>query len=255
MAKLSVYIIAYNEAQKVAEAIQSVAFADEIVVADSYSTDDTAKIASDLGAIVVQIPFQGFGDLRNQALKACTGEWIFSLDSDERCTPEAQAEILATMNDPNALDIYLMPRKNIFLGRWIKHVWPYPDYRQPQLFRKGKMEYKLDQVHEGYISKSDQPIGRLKQPIWQIPYRNVEEMMRKMNRYSTLGVDRLVQKGVKPSLGKALGHALWKFFQFYIVKAGFLDGRAGLILAIGHFDYTFFRYIKLLEREFAQDEV
>ncbi len=247
MPKLSVYIIAYNEAAKVAEAIQSVAFADEIIVADSYSTDETAKIAADLGAKVVQVPFNGFGDLRNQALKACSHEWIFSLDSDERCTPEAQAEILATIQNPQALDVYFMPRKNIFMGRWIKHVWPYPDYRQPQLFRKGKMEYKPDAVHEGFISHSAQPLGYLTQPIWQIPYRNVEEMMRKMNRYSTLGVERLLQKGVKPSLTRALGHAFWKLFQFYILKAGFLDGKAGLIIAIGHFDYTFFRYVKLLE--------
>ena len=251
MSKLSVYIIAYNEAEKLAEAIKSVAFADEIIVADSFSTDHTAQIATELGAKVVQVPFKGFGDLRNQALKACTHEWIFSLDSDERCTSEAQAEILEVIHSPHALDVYFMPRKNIFMGRWIKHVWPYPDYRQPQLFRRGKMEYKPDAVHEGFISHSDQALGYLKKPIWQIPYRNVEEMMRKMNRYSTLGVERLVQKGVKPSLTKALGHAFWKFFQFYVIKAGFLDGRAGLVLAIGHFDYTFFRYIKLLEREIS----
>ncbi|MCX7123215.1 MAG: glycosyltransferase family 2 protein [Gammaproteobacteria bacterium] len=249
MSKLSVYIIAYNEASKVAEAIRSVAFADEIIVADSFSTDDTAKIASDLGAKVVQVPFTGFGDLRNQALKACSHEWIFSLDSDERCTADAQAEILATIHSRDPLDVYFMPRKNIFMGRWIKHVWPYPDYRQPQLFRKGKMEYKPDAVHEGFISHSDRPLGYLKCPIWQIPYRNVEEMMRKMNRYSTLGVERLIQKGVKPSLTKAISHAFWKFFQFYILKAGFLDGKAGLVIAVGHFDYTFFRYIKLLEQE------
>ncbi len=249
MAKLSVYIIAFNEANKIADSIKTVIdWADEVIVADSFSIDDTAKIATELGAKVVQVPFNGFGDLRNQALKACSYEWIFSLDSDERCTPEAKAEILAIINNPNALDVYSTPRKNIFLGRWIKHVWPYPDYRQPQLFRKGKMEYKPDAVHEGYINKSDKPLGIMKQAIWQLPYQNIEEMMRKMNRYSTLGVERLVQKGKRPSILSTLVHAYWKFFHMYVLKLGFLDGWPGFVLAMGNFDYTFFRYAKLMEQ-------
>lgn len=248
MQNISIYIIAFNEANKIGGAVKTVIdWADEVIVADSFSTDDTAKIATELGAKVVQVPFNGFGNLRNEALKACSHDWIFSLDSDERCTLEAKAEILEIINSPNALDLYLTPRKNIFLGRWIKHVWPYPDYRQPQLFRKGKMEYKPDAVHEGYINKSDKPLGVMKQAIWQLPYQNIEEMMRKMNRYSTLGVERLIQKGKKPSILSTLIHAYWKFFHMYILKCGFLDGWPGFVLAIGNFDYTFFRYTKLME--------
>lgn len=252
MPKISVYIITYNEAEKMREALETVLWADEVIVADSYSTDDTVKVATALGAKVVQIPFKGFGNLRNEALKACSHDWIFSLDSDERCTTDAKAEIEKIINAPSALDIYFTPRKNIFLGRWIKHVWPYPDYRQPQLFRKDTMEYKPDPVHEGFISKSEKPLGYMKKPIWQIPYQDIEEMMRKMNRYSTLGVQRLVEKNKKPGAWRTLVHAFWKFFHMYIIKAGFLDGWPGLVLAIGNFDYTFFRYAKFMEHKQKQ---
>ncbi|MEK9141279.1 MAG: glycosyltransferase family 2 protein, partial [Nitrospirota bacterium] len=133
--RLSAYIIAYNEAKKMADTINSVLWADEIIVADSASTDETARIAQDLGARVVQIPFQGFGHLRNQAIKACTHEWIFSLDTDEQCTPEVRDEILTILAGTPEHDAYLVPRRNYFMGRWIKHSGWYPNFRQPQLFR------------------------------------------------------------------------------------------------------------------------
>jgi hypothetical protein len=98
------------------------------------------------------------------------------------------------------------------------------------------------------VSHSDQPIGTLKQPIIQIPYVNIEEMLRKMNRYSSLGVERLIKKGIKPSKMKAVGHAVWKFFHFYFLKAGFLDGWPGFVITVGQCEYTFLKYAKLLER-------
>ena len=150
MEKISAYIIAYNEEEKIADAINSVLWADEIILADSYSTDETAAIAAALGARVVQIPFKGFGDLRNQALKACRYDWIFSLDADERCTPEVRDELLAIAGSPGAAHVYFVPRKNFFMGKWIKHSGFYPNYRQPQFFRNGAMRYRPDPVHEGY---------------------------------------------------------------------------------------------------------
>src|SRR6266702_4262151 len=121
MHKISAYILAYNEADKIAAAVSSVLWADEIVVADSCSTDRTAEIAQTLGARIVQIPFHGFGDLRNRALAECRYEWIFSLDADERCTSEVRDEILAVLSSPTpAPDAYLVPRRNYMMGRWIK---------------------------------------------------------------------------------------------------------------------------------------
>lgn len=248
MKKISVYIIAYNEAEKIAAAIKSVSWADEIVVIDSQSTDGTEKLATQLGARVVQVPFKGFGDLRNQAVAACQHDWIFSLDSDERCTPELRDEILTIIHSDDVLDVYRVPRKNYFMGRWIKHSGWYPDYRQPQLFRKGCLSYELDVVHENYSCNTSKPIGTLKNAVWQIPFSNLSEMMHKANRYSTLGVDRLAAKHQGASMMRAITHTLWAFLKHYIVKRGFMDGWAGLVIAIGNSYGTFYRHAKYFEK-------
>jgi len=245
MSKVSVYIIAYNEAEKVALAIEGVQWADEIVLVDSWSTDGTPEIASKLGARVVQVDFKGFGDLRNQAIAACSNEWIFSLDADERCTPEVAQEVRAIVNDPQALDVYRVPRRNFFMGRWIKHSGWYPNFRQPQLFRKGSMRYDLKPVHEGYVLNTSQPVGRLKNAIWQFPFKNMAEVMHKANRYSTLGAEKIKHK--KISMATALAHALWAFVKHYVFKLGALDGWAGFVIALGSFEGTFYRYVKAIE--------
>ena len=245
MSKISVYIIAYNEAEKVTAAIESVQWADEIVLVDSWSTDGTPEIAAKLGARVVQVEFKGFGDLRNQAIAACTHEWIFSLDSDERCTPDVAQEVRAIANTPQSLDVYRVPRRNYFMGRWIKHSGWYPNFRQPQLFRNGCMSYDLKPVHEGYVLHTDKPIGRLKHAIWQFPFKNMAEVMHKANRYSTLGAEKIKHK--KISMGTALAHAIWAFVKHYVFKLGLLDGWPGFVIALGSFEGTFYRYVKALE--------
>jgi len=245
MSKISVYIIAYNEAEKVTAAIESVQWADEIVLVDSWSTDGTPEIAAKLGARVVQVEFKGFGDLRNQAIAACTHEWIFSLDSDERCTPDVAQEVRAIANTPQSLDVYRVPQRNYFMGRWIKHSGWYPNFRQPQLFRNGCMSYDLKPVHEGYVLHTDKPIGRLKHAIWQFPFKNMAEVMHKANRYSTLGAEKIKHK--KISMGTALAHAIWAFVKHYVFKLGLLDGWPGFVIALGSFEGTFYRYVKALE--------
>ena len=245
MPPISVYIIAYNEAEKVRATIESVRWADEVVLIDSWSTDGTAEIAEKLGARVVQVKFQGFGDLRNNAIAACTHEWIFSVDADERCTPEVEQEVRAITQDPNALDVYWTPRRNFFMGQWIKHSGWYPNYRQPQLFKKGKMSYDLKPVHEGYILHSDKPIGHMKNDIWQFPFKNMAEVMHKANRYSTLGAEKIQHKQI--TMGMAFRHATWSFIKHYVFKRGFLDGWPGFVIALGNFEGTFYRYAKALE--------
>ncbi|MBM9537967.1 glycosyltransferase family 2 protein [Desulfobulbus alkaliphilus] len=246
MNKVSVYIIAYNEAEKIRSAVQSVLWADEIVVADSHSQDDTAAIAESLGARVVQIEFRGFGDLRNQAMAACSHDWIFSLDADERCTPEARDEIRTVLHAPQS-EAYYIPRKNFFMGRWMRHSGFYPDYRQPQLFRKGVLVFKDDPVHEEYTVLSKHPAAYLRNPIWQFPFKNLEEVVHKANKYSTLGAEKLAKKGRKATMGMAVLHGIWAFFHMYILKRGVLDGWPGLVIAIGNFEGTFYKYAKLLE--------
>ena len=250
MPLVSIYIIAYNEAEKVRATIASASWADEIIVVDSWSTDGTADIATSMGARVVQVDFKGFGDLRNHAIAACNHEWIFSLDADERCTPEAAAEIQAIINDPQALDVYWTPRRNYFMGKWIKHSGWYPNYRQPQLFRKGAMGYDHKPVHEGYVLHSDKPIGHMRNAIWQFPFKNMAEVMHKANRYSSLGAEKIMHK--KISMGSALVHGLWSFVKHYVFKLGFLDGWAGFVIALGNFEGTFYRYVKALEMQNAE---
>jgi glycosyltransferase involved in cell wall biosynthesis len=249
MNTISVYIIAFNEADKIRPAVESVLWADEIILADSYSTDDTAKIAATLGARVIQIPFQGFGDLRNQAVASCSGDWVFSLDADERCTAEARDEILRTIQSSLLHDAYFVPRKNFFMGRWIKHSGFYPDYRQPQLFRKGALQYRLDPVHEGFLLTGSKPAGYLKEAIWQVPFRNFEEIQRKASRYSTLSATRMASEGRQASMATALSHGLWAFLHHYVLKLGFLDGWPGFVIGLGNFEGTFFKYAKLYEKD------
>ena len=245
MTQISVYIIAYNEAEKVRETIESVRWADEIIVVDSHSTDGTAALAIELGAKVVQVDFNGFGDLRNHAISACSHNWIFSLDADERCTPQAAAEIQEIAESQTSVDVYWTPRRNYFMGRWIKHSGWYPNYRQPQLFRKGAMQYDLKPVHEGYVMNSSKPIGHMRNAIWQFPFKNMSEVMHKANRYSTLVAEKIMHK--KITMGSALGHGIWSFCKHYFFKLGFLDGWAGFVIALGNFEGTFYRYVKALE--------
>jgi glycosyltransferase involved in cell wall biosynthesis len=249
MSTVSVYIITYNEENKIAAAISSViGWADEVIVADSYSTDNTVKIATELGATVHNVPFSGFGQLRNDAVALCQYPWIFSLDADERCTPEARDEILQIVRNNNiqGTTAYLVPRKNFLLGRWVKYSGWYPDYRQPQLFLQGTLHYHPDPVHEGYTATGK--VGYLKHPIWQFPFENLSQMLHKANRYSTLGAEKMLGHK-RGSFFKAWYHAVTVFVRNYIFRKGFLDGRAGFAIAIGNFIGTFYKYAKLTELE------
>jgi len=245
MQKISAYILTYNEAEKIAAAVSSVLWADEVVVIDSFSTDHTTRIAISLGARVVEIPFDGFGALRNRAVDVCKHDWIFSLDADERCSEAVRDEILALLAGGPPRDAYLVPRRSYMMGRWIRGSGWYPNFRQPQFFRKGSMRYTLEPVHEGYEVLNSKPVGTLNNAIWQFPFRNLEEVIRKMNRYSTLGAAKLAHKRV--SMASALGHGLWSFLKHFIFKLGFIDGWAGFVIAFGNFEGTFYRYAKRYE--------
>ncbi len=254
MQQVSAYIIAYNVAGKIEAAINSVLWADEIVVVDSHSTDGTTEIARRMGARVVQAEFTSFGDLRNQAMAACTHNWIFSLDSDERCTPAARDEILACLANPQA-DAYYVPRRNFFMGQWISHSGYYPDYRQPQLFRKGALAFKDgDPVHEEFRIVSGKPVGYLREAIWQMPFADLSELMRKADRYSSLGAIKLEMHGRRGSMWQALGHAVWVFLHIYVMKRGFLDGWPGFLIAFCNFTGTLFKYAKLYELQANRDK-
>lgn len=248
-ARLSVYIIAFNEEVNIARAISSVLWADEVLVADSGSTDRTVEIAESLGARVVQIPFEGFGPLRNKAIAACAHDWVFSLDADERCTEEAREEILSIISSPDAADAYLVPRKSYFMGRWVKGCGWYPDYRQTQLFRKGALVYTDEVVHESFRTVGT--VATMRSHVIQYPFRNFSQLIDKTQRYSTLGASKMAAKGKTATMSAALLHAAAAFIRLYIFKRGFLDGWPGFVVALGNFEGTFWRYAKRYEMEHA----
>jgi len=243
---VSVFILAKDEEQKIGPALESVAWAAEVVVIDSFSTDATPDIAARHGARVVQVAFKRFGELRQEGVRHTTQPWIFSLDSDERCTPEAREEILRIVADPASADAYLVPRRNFLLGRAIRHGGWYPDYRQPQLFRRGRMTYVAsDEVHEGWTL--DGRLGRMANPIAQIPYRTLAEAVAKMNRYTSLGVAKQERARASAGFTQAFLRASWAFFKTYVLQLGLLDGGPGLVIAVLRFENSFYKHAKLIE--------
>lgn len=251
--KVSVFILAYNEEAKIEDCIKSVLWADEVVLIDSHSTDKTAQIADKLGAKVVQVDFEGFGKIRMAGIENTTHDWILSIDADERCTVQSQHEILTTINSEKAKDAYFIPRRNEFMGKKIRFCGWYPNYRQPQLFKRGKMLYEVkDLVHEDYTVKEG-CLGYLKNDIIQIPFLTISEIFYKMNRYSELGAKKLKINGKKvPSIPIIILRSLWTFFRIYILRLGFMDGTAGFIIAFSNMEGTFYRYILYYEKSINQ---
>ena len=189
--------------------------------------------------------------MRNKVLPECSHDWIFSLDSDERCKSDVANEIAELISSEDSRNVYFVPRRNFFMGRWIRHSGWYPNYRQPQLFRKGAMSYDLKPVHEGYVLHTPKPLGHMQAAIWQFPFKNLAEVMHKANRYSSLGAEKIQHK--KITMGSALLHGTWSFLKHYFFKRGFLDGWAGFVIALGNFEGTFYRYAKALEIQKGSD--
>jgi glycosyltransferase involved in cell wall biosynthesis len=239
---LSVTVITKNEAESIEACLRSVRFADQIVVLDSGSTDDTIQIARSMGAEVSISPdWQGFGIQKNRALALANSAWVLSLDADERVTPELQAEIRATLEAP-AFDVYSFPRLSSYCGQYMRHSGWYPD-RVTRLFRRHAAQFSDDLVHEKIMTSSK--VGQLRSPLRHESFRSFEAVLDKANRYSTAGAQILLNRGKAASLGTALGHGLWTFIRTYFLRLGFLDGRMGLVLAISNAEGTYYRYLKL----------
>ena len=245
MTKLSAYVIAYNDEPNIRACLESVRWADELIVVDSYSTDATEKISWEFTDKVYQHEFSGFGRLRNEAVAHASHDWVFSLDTDERATPELRDEIRDVLERGPDADAYLVPRRNYFLGRCIRHCGWYPDYRQPQLFRKDRMHYRDDLVHEGY--EVNGRVGYLKEHVLQYPFRDVDHLLVKMDRYSSLMATRMVKEGRRFTPYQLLFHPCLTFAKMYLARRGFMDGMPGLILSGLYTYYTFIKYAKLWE--------
>lgn len=243
--KISVVVIGYNDEPNIRACLESVRWADEIIFVDSYSTDATAKIAGEFTDKVFQHKFEGFGKLRNDAVTHAGNDWIFSLDTDERATTEIRDEILRLLTAGPGAAAYFVPRKNFFLGRWIRHCGWYPDYRQPQLFDRRRMRYREEVVHEGFTA--DGTVGYLKEHVVQIPFRDLKQFLAKMDRYSDLMAKRMVEQGRRFRAHQLVTHPLFTFVKMYLLRRGFLDGLQGFILSGLYAYYTFIKYVRLWE--------
>ena len=242
VSSLSVILITKNEAANIRDCIRSVSWADEVIVVDSGSNDDTAAIARQMGARTYEHDWPGFGPQKNRALEYATKDWVFSIDADERVTPELRTEIQAAMN-AGTNDAYEIPRLSSFCGRYIHHSGWRPDY-VTRLFRRGAGRFSDDLVHERVLVTGS--TGRLRQSILHESFRDTEQLLAKINQYSTASALMLYNRNRKSSLKKAIAHALWAFLRTYILRAGFLDGREGFMLAVSSAEGTYYRYVKLL---------
>jgi glycosyltransferase involved in cell wall biosynthesis len=248
--KISVPIVAFNEAANLRRTLESVAWADEIVVVDSGSTDETVAIAQEFGARVFVLPWPGYGPGVNSAIDRCTGEWIFTLDADEVATPELSAEIRALLSGQPEFDAYWVPRLNLFLRRWMRHGGVYPDPKL-RLFRRGTARLRED-TEPHATPKWDGPTGRLRSHMLHYAYPTLEMYLEHMDRYSSQSV-RLVLRRGKTSLGLAaftvnlLLNPLATFIYNYFFRLGFLDGREGFLFHLYHSVYVSWKYAKAWE--------
>lgn len=239
---LSVIVITRNESERLRPCLESVAFAGEVVVVDSGSTDDTPGLARGMGARVhCTADWPGFGPQKNRALDLATLDWVLSIDADERVTARLREQIEAVLADPK-FDAYSVNRRSSYCGQFMRHSGWYPD-PVVRLFRRGSARFSDDRVHEALRVRG--PVGRLGGELLHESFADLEAVLDKVNRYSSASARDLHRRGVKGSPGKALGHGLWAFLRTYLFKRGFLDGRLGLALAISNAEGTYYRYLKL----------
>lgn len=239
---LSVIIIVKNEEHDIRDCLESVAWADEIIVLDSGSSDNTLSIAKEYtDKIYTSIDWQGFGIQKNRALLHASCDWVLSLDADERVSNALRQEIANAIQSACPL-IYKLPRLSSYCGKFIRHSGWWPDY-VPRLFKRGEASFSDDLVHERLVFQGE--AAKLTAPLLHVTYKDLDEVISKINQYSTLGAKNSYQKGKNGGLTSAIAHGFWAFVRTYIFRAGFLDGAEGLMLSISNAETTYYRYLKL----------
>lgn len=238
---IGVLIITYNEEEMLEDCLKSVDWADEIIVIDSASEDRTREIASKYTDKVYQREFDNFSNQRNYGLEKFNSEWILVLDADERITDDLKSEIIEVTNNAE-YDLYQIPRKNFFLGRWIKYAGWYPDYTD-RLFRNINDIRYSGKVHERLNFNSSK--GRLKEPMTHYTYQDISSYMNKVNHYTTLSA---AESSINPSLFYVLLRTFFEFFNFLIFKKAFLLGKEGFVLTSISTISKFLKYIKIWEK-------
>ena len=241
MPSLSVILITKNEAANIRACLESVAWADEIIVVDSGSTDDATAIAREMGAKVYEHDWPGFGPQKNRALGYAGKEWVFSIDADERVTPELRAELEQVMRDDKA-EGYYCPRLSQFCGTFIHHSGWYPDYVL-RLFKRDAGRFSDSLVHESV--QLNGASAKLKSPLLHYSYLTMNDVERKVEHYSSAAAQQMFQAGRRSNLAGAALSAGWAFVRTYFIRLGVLDGVAGWQIACMNTRTTWLKYRKL----------
>ncbi len=247
---LSLCVITRDAAGLLADCLDSASFAGEIVVVDSGSRDDTVEIARRRGARVLVQPWRGFGAQKNFAVGEAAHDWVLCLDADERVTAELASAIRAAVDHPSAT-AYAVARRNRFFGRWLAHGEGYPDWNV-RLFDRRRARWTEDPVHEHVLA--DGPVARLSGDLLHASAESIDDYMAKQNRYTTLQAEAMHARGERASVARLIASPLVRFFRFYFVKLGFLDGVAGFVhIAIGCHN-SFMKYAKLRALQMAKPD-
>ncbi len=248
---ISVTVITLNEEANLSRCLKSVAWADELIVIDSGSTDQTVKIARDAGAQVFTHPWPGYGQQKNFAQSKCTHDWVLNLDADEEVPPELAQEINNALTQGDCQG-YLFPRKTFYLGRWIRYGGWYPNYLV-RLANKKYAAWTEPNVHEEL--KVEGKLGTLQSPLNHYTFSSIQEQILTNVRYARLGSEELRLSGQSPSLIKLIFKPIGKFFETYLIKRGFLDGLAGFIISVNAAHSMFLKYANLFEARLRKLEL
>lgn len=244
---ISVAIVAFNEEKHIGACVESASWADEVVVVDGGSTDDTVKIAKKLGAKVHGVKNDPLMKrMMNFAFDQCTSDWILSLDADETVTKDLRNEIEKVVNGNIKYSAYLIPRRNIVFGKWIAHTRWYPDY-QLRLFRRGLARFPAKNVHEELVV--DGGVGYLQSPLEHQNYETVEQFVQKLNSYTTYEAEKLIAEGKKIIWVDAIRFPLGEFLSRFFDGKGYLDGLHGLVLSLLQAFYWEVIFAKVWERQ------
>jgi glycosyltransferase involved in cell wall biosynthesis len=241
---ISCIIIAKDEERNIKACLETLLWADEIIVVDSGSADRTAEICASFPKVkFFDRPWKGFGPQKNMALSLASSGWVFSIDADERVSKGLASEMLAAIESPS-FEAYRLRRKNIYRGEWVRGSGWWPD-EVIRLFRRDKARFTNHVVHEGveYNGRT----GLLENPLEHHSYAGAGDFIRRVDRYSTLGASQLAARGKKAGTLNILGRTMLAFLRSYILKKGFLEGRAGLLIAFSTAEVTFYKYMKFSE--------
>ena len=240
---LTVAVIAHNAAAQIGPCLASVGFADEILVVDSGSTDDTAQIVRSHGGRVEPKEWLGFGRQKQHAVAAARHDWVLCLDADERVSDELAQSIRDALAS-RQYNAYRMARRNRFLGRWLAHGEGYPDWSL-RLFHRASAGWSSDEVHEAVLTTVE--VGRLEGDLLHDSAEDIATYLAKQNRYTTLHAQALFKQGVRASAWRLAASPIARFVKFYFMRLGFLDGGAGFAHIVIGCHTSFLKYLKLLE--------